>query len=361
MTTIATPTIQPSRSLLRSPSDQRDSYLTIGLTGIIGAICRLIENRGGFAFLTSSMLVPSQYKCPNAEKSEEIINQAVRSNPASIEILDLPHYGGNSLKCVIYYPKNFNRKDHSRCIIYNNPNCATVAKFIENGKLISTPAKLLELVKCPVIMYDYRGTGLNSSGSQTNRFFKYRPTTTSIVTDGHRILDHALQNYKKVTTVGSSLGGAVATAALMKATFCKPPLDRDRVQLISHDSFTATTSVIMPKWPKIASWVGWTIGALLDATDPMKTLIEHGYRVTVLNHQNDPVIPRGAQMADFISNLPKTENVSVFTSPEHGHAYLSKDMMQELAGIFKKYFTPNTTQRTNPILNILTFCVHLFY
>ena len=335
MTSIATPTTQPSRSLLRSSSDQRNSYLTTGLIGTIGAIYWLIVNRGGFAFLTSSLLVPSQYRCPNAEKSEEIINQVVQSNPASIEILDLRHYDGNSLKCTIYYPPNFNRKDHSRCIIYNNPNCATVADFIKNGKLISTPGKLLDLAKCPIIMYDYRGTGLNSSGNQTSRFFKYRPTATSIVTDGHRILNHALQNYKKVTTIGSSLGGAVATAALMNASSCKPPLDRDRVQLINHDSFTATTSVIMPKWPKIASWIGWTIGALLDATAPMKNLIEQGYRVTILNHQNDPIIPRGAQMADFVSNRPKAENVSVLTSPEYGHAYLSKDMMQKLARIFK--------------------------
>jgi len=337
MTSFAAPTIQSAISSLSSTSNhsQTDSYLTTGLTRTIGAICWLIVNRGGFAFLTGSILVPSQYRCPNAEKSEEIINQAVRSNPASIEILDLPHYDGNSLKCVIYYPKNFNRKDHSRCIIYNNPNCATVADFIKNGNLFSTPAELLKLAKCPIIMYDYRGTGLNSSKNQTSRFFKYRPTARSIVTDGHRILNHALQNYKKVTTFGSSLGGAVATASLMDATICKPPLGRDRVHLINHDSFTATTSVIMPKWPKIASWIGWTIGALLDSTDPMKNLIEQGYRVTILNHQNDPIIPRGAQMADFISNQPKAENVSVVTSPEYGHAYLSKDMTQKLARIFK--------------------------
>jgi hypothetical protein len=338
MTSSATPTIQSGISSLSPPlnhSHQTDSYLTTGLTRTIEAIYWLIVNRGGFAFLTSSILVPSQYRCPNAEKSEEIINQAVRSNPASIEVLDLPHYDGNSLKCVIYYPKNFNRKDHSRCLIYNNPNCATVADFIKNGNLFSTPAKLLKLAKCPIIMYDYRGTGLNSSGNQTSRFFKYRPTVTSIITDGHRILDHALQNYKKVTTVGSSLGGAVATASLMDATIRKPPLDRDRVQLINHDSFTATTSVITPKWPKIASWIGWTIGALLDATNPMKNLIEQGRRVTILNHQNDPIIPRGAQMADFVSNLPKAENVSVLTSPEYGHAYLSKDMIKKLSQILK--------------------------
>lgn len=295
-----------------------------------------IVNRGGIALLTGILLVPSQLICPNAKTSNEMIDRASKSNPASIEKFDLPINDSSSIKGVISYPKNWNRHDRSRCVVYHNPNAMTVPNFFETGNLDWTPAEIVKLARCPIIMYDYRGTGL-SSGNQTSRLFQFRPTCESIVYDGEKVLCYALEKFKEITIMGSSLGGAVATASLaelLNAKVCPTSPCRPapgRILLINHDSFTISTSVVMPKWPTIASWIGWMIGGCLDAATPMKTIVDRNIPVTVLYHQNDPVIPRGARMADFVRTLPKQPNVSVFDSPEYGHANLSQDMVRSLS------------------------------
>jgi hypothetical protein len=293
----------------------------------------MIVNRGGFALLTGCLLVPSQFLCPNAQKSDEIITSAAKSVPSSIEKIDLSVSGGGSLKGVIYYPKNWNRQNRSRCVVYHNPNGMTVSDFFETGTLERVPRKIIELAQCPIIMYDYRGTGL-SSGNQTSRIFRFRPTHASIVEDGEAALSYALEKFQAITMMGSSLGGGVATASLahyIKVCPTSFQSARGRVKLINHDSFTTTTSVVAPQWPKIASWIGWAIGGFVDAATPMKTLAERGIPITVLCHQNDPIIPKGARMAEFITTLPISRNVSVIYSPRYGHANLSQDMLDTLA------------------------------
>ena len=292
----------------------------------------VIENRGGLAFLWSSVLVPSQYMCPNAQISNNIIDHTVKSNQIALEKFNLST-NGRSIGGVIVYPPNWNRNDRSRCIVYHNGNGTSVSDFFKSGSFEGPPAQMIKSAQCPVILYDYRGTGLSSGNPKSSKFY---PTYASIVDDGESLLRLSLESFEKITILGSSLGGAVATASLARHLNCKIPsssphfLAPGRVRLINHDSFTTSTSVAFPNWPTISSWIGWMLGVLVDAATPMKSLINRNIPITILCHQNDPVIPFGARMANYIGTLPKNPNVSIMYSPEYGHANLSRDMMQNL-------------------------------
>ena len=138
-----------------------------------------------------------------------------------------------------------------------------------------------------------------------------------------------MQHFGEVEVWGSSLGGGVATVSLERY-LNNNPLDVRRVSINNHDSFTTTPRVVFPNYPLVADSVGWLVGGNLDAQTPMRSLIERGVKVTVLCHQNDPVIPAGARMGEFASQFRHRDNVSVIYSPEYGHANLSSDMVRQL-------------------------------
>ncbi len=72
---------------------------------------------------------------------------------------------------------------------------------------------------------------------------------------------------------------------------------------------------------------------MLDAATPMQRLIKRGIAITVLCHEKDPIIPKGARMAEYVAKLPKASNVSMIYSKEQGHANLSQDMLLALGNM----------------------------
>ena len=289
----------------------------------------IIENRGGFAWLTGLVMVPSQFLGPKAARSKQIIAEVAKSDDFKIQRFSLPIEGSDtSVDGIIYCPRGWDQSDLSRCVLYHNPNGITVSGYFEDGRLSWTPAEIVKLVKCPIIMYDYRGTGLSSENTCMTSL-AFRPTYETVAVDGETVLQHALEHFQSVAVMGSSLGGGVATVSLERHLKANPDAVK-RVSLTNHDSFSTTPKVVMPEWPRVANWAGWALGGLLDAETSMKSLVERGIPITVLCHDRDPVIPRGARMAEFIETLPHRRNISVIHSPEYGHANLSRDMVREL-------------------------------
>ena len=290
----------------------------------------IIENRGGLAKLAGLAIVPAQYIANDHASYNKIINNHIKVGLRNtyIERISIP-MGDNSIEGIICYPKNWKSVDNSRCIVYHNPNGVATAEFFEDGNLSRTPGKIFEIRNCPIILYDYRGVGLNQDVT-TNSSLKFHATYESIVADGQAALKYALTKFDKVEVMGSSLGGGVATTSLNRQ-LTKNSLDANRIiQLINHDSFTTTPRVIFPNNPLLADYLGYVVGANLDAMSSMKNLIDLGVKVTVLCHTKDPVIPFGARMADFVQTLPKKANATVFASPQYGHANLSSDMIDFL-------------------------------
>lgn len=290
-----------------------------------------IETRGGLSIFTTSVLVPAQIKCPHAKKSIKQIQAAASNYSFTLEHFCVPIHGKDqSIHGVIYYPPNWDTNDHSHCILYNNGNSSTIASFFENGKLGWAPASFLNWDRCPIIMYDYRGTGLSSENKVCN-LFTLRPSPQSIIADGIAALQFAIEHFQTITIVGSSLGGAVATASLAECLKNHPNLIQNRVRLISLDSFTTTSSVIMPHWPIFSSWLGWILGAYVNAIIPMQIVLDHKVPVTVLFHEKDPIIPKGARMAEWIQKSYKNFfNVTIISSPENIHGNLTQDMIPYL-------------------------------
>jgi len=292
----------------------------------------LVENRGGFAWLTGLLLIPSQFLGPNAESSNEKIAQVAQRGTFKIRKFSLPVAGSSaSVKGVVYYPKGWDPSDRSRCVVYHNPNGVTVSQFFEKGRLSWTPQEIMKWAQCPIVLYDYRGTGLSSEDHSFGSF-AFRPTYESIVVDGEAVLRYAFKQSQSVKVFGSSLGGGVATVSLERHIEAHP-VDARRASLFNHDSFSTTAKVVMPNWPVAADWLGWAVGGLVDAETSMKNLVEKEIPITVLCHEQDPVIPRGARMADWIESMPWKRSVSLIYSPRYGHADLSQDMVLKLGRI----------------------------
>jgi len=319
-----------SQDLWTTIKERVSSSVSSSIHSLVGSVNSVIENRGGFAYLVGLLLVPSQFLSPKAAEANQFITKAAKNQDCKIQRFSLPVKGGDtSVKGIIYYPKNWDPTDRSRCVVYHNPNGVTVSEYFGvGGHLEWNPAELLKLAKCPIILYDYRGTGL-SSENKCLSFFGFRPTYATIAEDGETVLARAMENFQSVSMVGSSLGGGVATVALERH-LKSHPLDSKKVRLINHDSFSTTPKVIIPNWPRIANFLGWALGGLLDAETPMRSLVGRGIPITLLCHNKDPVIPSGARMAEFVETLPNKQNVSVIYSPNYGHADLSHDMVRKL-------------------------------
>lgn len=277
-----------------------------------------IENRGGLAYLIGKLLVPSQFICPKADESNKIVDHAIQNSICKIERFSLPVQGsGSSVTGIIYTPKDWDPSDHSRAVLYHNPNGVTVSQYLLENELCWTPEKILALENCPIILYDYRGTGLSSEAGSS--------TYESIVVDGETVLQHAFKNFQNVKVAGSSLGGGVATVSLERHLKAHPE-DAARASLINHDSFSTTPKVVLPAIPIFADWAGWVLGGLLDAETSMKNLVARKIPITVLCHLQDRIIPRGARMAEYIEGLQDKENVRVIYSQRFEHAALTQDM-----------------------------------
>jgi hypothetical protein len=288
----------------------------------------VLENRGGLANLTGEIIVPSQHnETDNISKVIDIVNSRgeIILNKFNYTIKDDTIYG------VICYPLSWNQDDQSRCILYHNPNGVITSQYFYNGiDLKGVPGKLFNLYKCPIILYDYRGTGFwKEQQIQNSQMKPFKPNSASIVDDGILATHFALDIFKQVDIWGSCLGGGVCTASLEKY-LKKNEDDVSRVSLYNHDSFSSTPQIILPN---TESWfsdtVGEIIGANINAIKPMRSLIKRGVKVIILA-QDDTLIAKGARMIDKMSKEKKQDNVFLFESPTRGHANLTKPMIKEL-------------------------------
>jgi len=294
----------------------------------VQAVHSFVVNRGGLAYLTGLMIVPSQFGL-NVLESKNTIQEAIQQgkrNQIQIKPFNLELENGDTIGGVIYYPPNWKPADHSRCLLYHNPNGITVAGYFENGKLSWAPKKFVQLEKCPLILYDYRGTGLSKDNLCASSI-PFKPTYESVVVDGMNVLQYALKTFKHVDTYGSSLGGGVATVSLQRHLAKHD--DFLRVTLLNHDSFTNTARVVLPNTHWLADSLGYVVGGTIHAEKSMKDLINRRIPITILAHLKDPVIPQGARMVESIEPL-NARNVTIIKSNEYGHANLSDDMFAQL-------------------------------
>ena len=309
----------------------------------------LSETRFGIAKLVGYRLISAQmYEAHNPTKSREIIEtacQAKHPDGYRVEKISMS-YGAVSLDGVICYPDGYGSSKNSDCILYNNPNAYIISQFFDNNKLAvtpeeqidggditQTPGNMLKLKKSPIILYDYRGTGIN----RTEGYLGLLPTATSetVIQDGITALHYALSNFSgNICILGSSMGGGISTIAVANYldAIDNPQSIENRLTLINHDSYTTTSRVMMPEYPYLADTIGATLGSQIDAEEAMQCLGKRSIKVVVLAHEQDSVIDKRARMVEF---LPKSAtNISSFISNQNGtelHARLSIDQVKEVS------------------------------
>lgn len=284
-----------------------------------------INERGGLAKLAGFAMVPSQIIGPDLEKANQIMDAVIQSPPATLQQIEriTIEENGVTIQGIILYPREC---DRSKCVVYNNPNAITVAEFFARGfDQDSTPYHIVNKSKCPLIMYDYRGTGISRVKNEESSFpVNVRPSQHTISVDGFTVLKYAMNRFQTADVWGSSLGGGVATVACEEYLKMFPHQAKE-IKLFNHDSFTTTGRVVLPSYLQFLAYI---VGGNLDADTPMRSLAQRGVKIVVLCHKQDPVIPAGARMAELAETLQG--DIKVINSPRYGHANLSNDMLREL-------------------------------
>ncbi|MRI34592.1 hypothetical protein EOPP23_16530 [Endozoicomonas sp. OPT23] len=278
----------------------------------------LAENRLGMSKLVGKILIPSQ----RAAGCDSVTSKAVLDDLCAQSGSDCPTFtkidvsdGDDKFQAVICFPAGWNhdKPNNDACVVYNNPNGMVLSSFIERNRSTrklelsekSLPGALQRERNCPVIMFDYRGTGFNKTENSP------LPTNNTVVEDGTAAIKHALDRFYHVEVAGTSLGGAVATTSLDNVLNELGDLPDRKVNLISHDSFTTTSRVILPSAPLLADTIGWAVGGLVNAEKSMKKLIDRNVDVTVMQNQDDSLICEGSRMADFVTPYMSSGHVKV--------------------------------------------------
>ena len=145
-----------------------------------------------------------------------------------------------------------------------------------------------------------------------------------------------LPGIDNITLAGSSLGGSVAIVAPER---CLSNLGEDeairtkkRLTLVNHDSYSTTSRVVIPQFPKFADTLGWLCGTHIDAATPMKQLVEyHKLNTIILSRESDHTIRKGSRMYEtFAKASAKESHLSWHHSDLPGHSGLSKDQAASL-------------------------------
>jgi len=305
-----------------------------------------VENRLGAAKLLGALVVPAQFLQPEVSSSRILAEACNANNQKSGHVVrsDTALYGDTRLKVAVCAPPKWRAGDTSRCVLYHNPNGVSIGSYFQrNDPLPASPSCLpqqhrhsglkgafseqtapavhgpgiiQDIRQCPVILYDYRGVGINK---QTTPFF---PTCETVVQDGLAALHYALLHFDKVEIFGTSLGGAVAAASLDR--YPDPTYSlRSRVNISLLDSFTTTTHVMFPNQGTWIDSLGWLFGAYLNEAQHTGNLIHKGFRIAVSNHTNDEAIPPQAQLANYVLDRNAYEpNVRVHLSGKETDRHL---------------------------------------
>ncbi len=322
------------------------SMLSRAVSTVAAPVSWLTENHFGASKLVGKLLVPSQldHLCSSSDATN-MVNQLCGKNDSgepfkaadgtTFELVPFT-YKNTELNAVICYPPNWDKtkEGNNRCVVFNNPNGMLMTQFIyldgaKVGQLKTTmlPGHLQKDRKCPVIFYDYKGTGINKTPGAP------WPTNKTIVKDGTTVLKFALSHYQNVEVAGTSLGGGVATASLENVISNDIDFDSSRVKLISHDSFSTTPRVILPSMPKIADTIGWLLGGFVNAERSMKKLLDRKIPVTVMHNLDDKVIGAGARMVDVVRSHASDEGVLIVENPlkfSNVHAMFTDKMAKAL-------------------------------
>lgn len=311
----------------------------------------MIENRLGLSKLVGCRLVSAQYrylfssKAHFPAKSQAIIDSAcdaTHEDGFRTEKITLSH-DATTLYGVICYPAGRQSTPSSDLIIFNNMNGTTISNFFDKDRLASTPHGLLDdeptetpgniqrILGCPVLLYDYTGTGINKRAG----LLRYAPTATgeTAIKDAMAVLHTALNQpgIDNITLMGSSLGGGVAAVALERYLNNlgedEAIRTKKRLTLINHDSYSTTSRVVIPQFPEFADTLGWLCGAHIDAATPMKQLVEyHKVNTIILSRENDHTIRKGSRMHEMFANASaKESHLSWHHSYLTGHSGLSED------------------------------------
>ena len=319
------------------------SFLSRAVATCTSSVSELFKNRLGVAKLVGHMLLPSQNMpwwtgnfppegavfpdLSETHKLAETLSQATDSQGPLLTVPVTFASGSINLKGAVCYPPGWNPEDKSSCIVFHNPNLMVLSNMLLPGGNLEpgfAPGKLQSAENCPVLLYDYRGTGINQTAIQ-------EATYETVIQDGQTAIECALANYDSVSVVGSSLGGGVATVALARhLAEEKNQGDITRVKLVSHDSFTTTSRVVRPDLPRLADWLGWLVGGHIDAEAAMLELLGKKVRVVVLNNLEDRVIRTGARMSEFVRPFQDNQNVFCEEFQQGTHSHLSQDMVTYL-------------------------------
>ncbi len=319
--------------------------------------------KSALEIVASKRLLPSQVKCPNRLQSSLQFQHLFRRGEGRVTYVK---DRSNALDFVIYYHDPAHRNSQQKCVLYFNPNAYTAVESIsssldsldDEAMIFSNIATYLaKLENCPVIFFDYRGSGLNnrnadpSEGSSSTAVDFYADAH-SLINDGIVMIRQAASMFGSVSIWGTSIGGGISTVSLQHY-LKKSPEDTPRFQLTNHNSFSSTAACVGSSifYRLVVS----SFDAQIDAKGAMRELIQSEIPITIITHLADHVIGTKAQMLRYIRKIYKEAippNVTIYTSPSDEHGDIDVAITQALC---KRAFAiiemdPSNIEKLNALL-----------
>ncbi|MBJ7449451.1 MAG: hypothetical protein JHC93_03720 [Parachlamydiales bacterium] len=315
-------------------------------------VCYL-QNRGGLGEITESI---------TTSKSDNLIDRLYSGIPDQIEVFSLS-VGEEKLNGFIYYPKNWNKEDKTQCVVFNNPVNCTIESSFQDIEIAFTPKRILSILKCPILFYNYRvRCAYNCTSSPKDS----KPTYDKHIEDAESVLNHALSRFKKVHFWGICVAGSIATIALANHIEAYPD-HHNRVVLESQDAITSITTSANTKRSPLDAITSTTtsantkgsplsrfsdkitkeslnlIVALKDVTNKelnvtvaLKSLVQAKVKTLFISYTNDPEIPQQNRLSEFaFKNYFSETSVSFCYTDEKAHGVLTNEMAQTIQSFSK--------------------------
>jgi len=217
-----------------------------------------------------------------------------------------------------------NPKNLKQCVIYYNPMGITVTDYFINSELCYTPRKIVDLLKCPIILFDYDGIGINQRNESETSDNKKNPISYSrMILNGRHVLTYAIQHFQHVHIWGTGIGANIALESLkIYSQYCE--VDPTKLSMTLQDALSKAP----PKKGKLRIKLTKSPTNKFSPKKAIKEITEKGIKIRVLFHATDQIISKKLSLAESLHKTPV--DVSIIYGGFDFYGDLSEETMHKL-------------------------------
>lgn len=220
------------------------------------------------------------------------------------------NYWGQDFNFIFCHPPSMDDESIKKidaCVIFHNPLGVTVSDYLTNWSLGYAPKKIMELMKCPIILFDYDGIGMNrrETKSKTDKINFF-----DLAICAKLIYIYINTHFSKIHLWGSGIGANVAVYSLFGYSRTISTFNKKNVTLTLVDGLHSKKKVYK------------------TTVELVNILCNSGVEVTAILRTNDTLLPIKKQLA-FVLNR-EARNIEIIIAGSNVHGHLCDELIEKL-------------------------------